>query len=165
MKISLLINKKMQTIVGIFIFVSREKFKLSWVKHEKGFLTSGPGVHLVDLSPFYIFVFLHKTLFLLLLLCGCVTLPGTRGTWRQQQLLCICIVLLSWITDAPFLPLSTLYSTQGTTFELVVWCENCLDPLQGNNLPTGRKIFPFREDPFSEGGVGGAQKQFWQIPP
>ena len=50
MKISLLIN--MKTIVGIFIFISRENvmlslfvrrenFMLSWVEHEKGFITSG----------------------------------------------------------------------------------------------------------------------------
>ena len=43
MKISLLINMKMQTIVGIFIFISREKFMLSWVEHHgKSFITSGP---------------------------------------------------------------------------------------------------------------------------
>ena len=42
MKFSLLINMKMPTIVGIFISISREKFMLSWVKHEKIFITSGP---------------------------------------------------------------------------------------------------------------------------
>ena len=42
MKISLLINMKMPTIVGIFIFISRENFMLSWVEHEKCFITSGP---------------------------------------------------------------------------------------------------------------------------
>ena len=35
MKISLLINMKMPTIVGIFIFISREIFMLSWIEHEK----------------------------------------------------------------------------------------------------------------------------------
>ena len=44
MKISLLINMKMPTIVGIFIFISRETFMLSWVEHEKFFVTLGPGV-------------------------------------------------------------------------------------------------------------------------
>ena len=35
---------KYETIVGIFIFISRENFMLSWVEHEKkGFITSGPG--------------------------------------------------------------------------------------------------------------------------
>ena len=29
------INMKMPTIVGIFIFISREKFMLTWAKHEK----------------------------------------------------------------------------------------------------------------------------------
>ena len=29
--------------VGIFIFISRENFMLSWVEHEKSFITSGPG--------------------------------------------------------------------------------------------------------------------------
>ena len=67
MELSLLINMKMPTIVGIFIFISREIFMLSyvqqerirnfgnlrfisrknfmlnWVKHEKCFITSGPA--------------------------------------------------------------------------------------------------------------------------
>ena len=66
MKFSLLINMKMPTIVGIFIFISREifmlsmlskkefssvtnlrfisrpNFMLSWVVHEKSFITPGP---------------------------------------------------------------------------------------------------------------------------
>ena len=37
MKISLLINVKMPTIVGIFIFISRENFVLSRVEHGKSF--------------------------------------------------------------------------------------------------------------------------------
>ena len=40
MKISLLINMKMPTIVGIFIYISRVNFMLSWIKHEKSFITS-----------------------------------------------------------------------------------------------------------------------------
>ena len=43
MKFSLLINMKIRTIVGIFIFISRENFMLSWGEHEKSFTTSGPG--------------------------------------------------------------------------------------------------------------------------
>ena len=43
MKISLLINMKMPTIVGIFVFISRENFMLSLVEHEKSFITLGPG--------------------------------------------------------------------------------------------------------------------------
>ena len=35
MKFPLLINMKMPTIVGIFIFISRENFMRSWVEHEK----------------------------------------------------------------------------------------------------------------------------------
>ena len=35
MKFSLLINMKMPTIVGIFIFISREIFMLSYVKQER----------------------------------------------------------------------------------------------------------------------------------
>ena len=42
MKFSLLTNMKMPTIVGIFIFISRENFMLSSDEHEKSFLTSGP---------------------------------------------------------------------------------------------------------------------------
>ena len=69
LKFSLLINMKKSTIVGIFIFISREsfmlsyfskkefgmivsnlrfismkKFMLSWVEHEKSFITSGPDL-------------------------------------------------------------------------------------------------------------------------
>ena len=42
MEISLLINMKMPTIVGIFILISRENFMLSCVEHENSFITSGP---------------------------------------------------------------------------------------------------------------------------
>ena len=31
---------KMPTIIGIFIFISRENFMLNWVEHEKSFTTS-----------------------------------------------------------------------------------------------------------------------------
>ena len=40
---------KMPTIVGIFIFISRENFMLSSAEHEKSLITSGPGV-----SNFYL---------------------------------------------------------------------------------------------------------------
>ena len=55
MKISLLINLKMPTIVGIFIFISRENFMLSWAEHEKSFITLGPirglsSVYTIDTS-------------------------------------------------------------------------------------------------------------------
>ena len=46
-EISLIINMKMPTFVGIFISISRENFMLSWVEHEKRFITSGPGLGLV----------------------------------------------------------------------------------------------------------------------
>ena len=39
---SLIINMKMPTIVGIFIFISKKNFMLSWVEHEKSFITSRP---------------------------------------------------------------------------------------------------------------------------
>ena len=38
----MLINVKMSTIVGILTFMSRTNFVLSWVEHEKSFITSGP---------------------------------------------------------------------------------------------------------------------------
>ena len=44
MKISLVINMKMPTVVGIFMFISRENFMLSLFEHEKSFITSGPGL-------------------------------------------------------------------------------------------------------------------------
>ena len=43
MKFFLLINIKMPTIVGILIFISRKIFLLTWVEHEKSFITSGPA--------------------------------------------------------------------------------------------------------------------------
>ena len=43
MKISLLMNMKMPTFVGVFIFISRENFMLSWVEYKKRFITSEPG--------------------------------------------------------------------------------------------------------------------------
>ena len=39
----LLINVKMPTIVGILTFMSRINFDLSWVEHDKSFITPGPG--------------------------------------------------------------------------------------------------------------------------
>ena len=39
----MLINVKMPTIVGILTSMSRINFVLSWVEHEKSFITSGPG--------------------------------------------------------------------------------------------------------------------------
>ena len=33
------------TIIGIFTFMSSINYMLSWVKHEKRFITSGPGIH------------------------------------------------------------------------------------------------------------------------
>ena len=39
----MLINVKMPTIVGILTFISMINFMLSWVEHEKSFITSGPG--------------------------------------------------------------------------------------------------------------------------
>ena len=45
---------KMSTIVGIFIFISRENFMLSCVEFEKSFITLGPGLGLPCLSrPVY----------------------------------------------------------------------------------------------------------------
>ena len=44
-------NMKMPTVVGIFIFISRENFMLSCVEHEKGFLTSGPGKYYFLIPP------------------------------------------------------------------------------------------------------------------
>ena len=40
----LLINVKMPTVVGILTFMSRIKFMLSLVEHEKSFITPGPGL-------------------------------------------------------------------------------------------------------------------------
>ena len=50
---TMLINVKMPTIVGILKFVSRINFVLSWVEHEKSFITSGPGVRQKYFRNFY----------------------------------------------------------------------------------------------------------------
>ena len=39
----MLINVKMPTIVGILTFMNMTNFVLSWVEHEKSFMTLGPG--------------------------------------------------------------------------------------------------------------------------
>ena len=52
-KLSMLINMKMPTIVGIFIFISRENFMLSRVSMNNFFLTSGPGINI------YMFLIRH----------------------------------------------------------------------------------------------------------
>ena len=44
MKIFLLMSTKMPTIISIFIFISRVNFMLSWVEHEKRFITLGPNL-------------------------------------------------------------------------------------------------------------------------
>ena len=46
---------KMPTIVGIFIFISIENFMLSWIEHEKSFITSGPdkGQHCLQLNQHF----------------------------------------------------------------------------------------------------------------
>ena len=46
MKFSLLINKKMSTIVGIFIFNSRENFMLSWIEQEKSYIILGTAQYI-----------------------------------------------------------------------------------------------------------------------
>ena len=43
MKISLLMDMKLPTIVVIFIFISRKNFMLSRVEHEKSSITLGWG--------------------------------------------------------------------------------------------------------------------------
>ena len=52
MEISLLINMKMPTIVGIFILISRENFMLSYVEHEKRLITSGSDFRQEDFFKF-----------------------------------------------------------------------------------------------------------------
>ena len=54
MKISLLINMKMPTVVGIFIFISRENFMLSCVEHAKSFITSRPDCLFQILNQNYV---------------------------------------------------------------------------------------------------------------
>ena len=39
-----LINVKMPTVVGILTFMSKKNFMLSWVEHEKSFITLEPNL-------------------------------------------------------------------------------------------------------------------------
>ena len=64
MKVSLVINVKMPAIVGIFIFVSRAIFMLSWVEYNKKFYNLGAW----SLNSFG---FLHDEAFYLSRLCMC----------------------------------------------------------------------------------------------
>ena len=63
MKFSLLINIKMPTIVGIFIFISRENFMLGRVEHEESFIILGPGLGSGNLH-FSIGKMYHDTVYL-----------------------------------------------------------------------------------------------------
>ena len=58
-KVSLLINMKMPTIVGIFTFISRENFMLSRAEHEKRFITWRPVLCLI--AVFGLFEFYRDT--------------------------------------------------------------------------------------------------------
>ena len=40
----MLMIMKMPTLVGIFIFISRENFMRSGIEHEKSLITAGPDV-------------------------------------------------------------------------------------------------------------------------
>ena len=44
----MLINVKMPTIVGILTLMSMINFVLSRVEHEKSFITSGPGLQVIN---------------------------------------------------------------------------------------------------------------------
>ena len=46
----LLINVKKPTINDILTFISRMNFVLSWVEHEKSFITSGSVLEIIKLS-------------------------------------------------------------------------------------------------------------------
>ena len=93
MKIPLLINMKMPTIVGIFIFISREFFVLSRVEHEKSFITSGPDLTAWTfvVRPYCmqeIFKSGSLLLFLLLLLlcaslCVCVCVSQAKTSFKE----------------------------------------------------------------------------------
>ena len=40
-------KNEMPTAVGIFIFLSRENFMLSWVEHKKSFITLGTAAQTI----------------------------------------------------------------------------------------------------------------------
>ena len=58
MKDSLQINMKMPTIVAIFIFISREKFMLSWAEYEIFFYNH--GTRMSFLIPLWYLIFFFK---------------------------------------------------------------------------------------------------------
>ena len=89
----LFINVKMSTIVGILIFMSRKNFMLSWVEHEKSFITSGPGYTIVHKYPdlqhglprnvhghqrMYLFSYFAQTIKIF-------PKPQWVATWQNQQ--------------------------------------------------------------------------------
>ena len=49
-----LINVKMPTIVGILTFMSGKNFMLSWVEHEKSFITSGPDLWKIQVEFYFL---------------------------------------------------------------------------------------------------------------
>ena len=57
----MLINVKMPIVV-ILTFISRINFVLSWVEHEKSFITSGPGIQIrgcINLKLFACWIIFH----------------------------------------------------------------------------------------------------------
>ena len=57
----MLINVKMPKIVGILTFMSRIHFVLSWVEHEKSFITSVPDDTRWKSGIFKVCVAINKT--------------------------------------------------------------------------------------------------------
>ena len=50
---------KMPTLVGIFIFISKENFMLSWAEYEKGFITSEPESGFQEFTDVLVIIILH----------------------------------------------------------------------------------------------------------
>ena len=80
---------KMPTIVGIFIFISRENFMLSWVEHEKSFITSGPDCQWAPCK--YI-----RSLYVTKLYRHCTHLI-TSYSFKTFSVNFICIRILPWL--------------------------------------------------------------------
>ena len=81
MKISLLINMRMPTIIGIFIFISRENFMLSKPEHGQKIYNLGDWVHMI-VFPTY---FIRETIFVIFCVLSSTSIPFGKGSTVKVQ--------------------------------------------------------------------------------
>ena len=96
----MLINVKMPTMVGILTFMSRINFVLSWVEHEKSFITSGPDLQIKEVNADFFFHSWTKTY-----VVGTQKnhLNATQNTCEEYAYKCINITLFALQSAFPIL--------------------------------------------------------------